>query len=232
MTATPNVRRVDLATSQAVEVQPRRSGVWSWFADSSGNVRVGVDYGSNRARIWYRSTPDAPLVHVDTRQDLLNGSAIDTVRFVTNTDHGVIVTNAATGRFGVYDYDFAHDTRGAAIFEHPEVDTTAVIFSPEGAVDGVTYEDDRPRVRWLNPAMEAMQRVIDRAFPGKTNTIINRSRDGNRVLIFSTAADDPGTYYVYDRAGRRMEIFASPYDRLQGHAFSPMRAVTYRDRGG
>ena len=232
MTATPNVLRVDLATGQSVEVQPRRSGVWSWFADSNGYVRVGVDYGDNRARIYYRPTPDAPLAHTDTRRDLLNGSVVDTVRFVTNTDHGVIVTNAANGRFGVYDYDFATDTRGAAIFEHPEVDTTAAIFSPEGSVDGVTYEDDRPRVRWLNPALADLQRAIDRTFPGKTNMIINRSRDGNRVLIFSTAADDPGTYYVYDRAGRRMETFASPYDRLQGHDFAQMRPVTYQDRTG
>ena len=50
--------------------------------------------------------------------------------------HGVIVTNAETGRFAVYNYDFATDTRGAVIFEHPEVDVTDAIFSPEGAVDG------------------------------------------------------------------------------------------------
>lgn len=144
----------------------------------------------------------------------------------------MIVTNAATGRFAVYNYDFATDTRGAAIFEHPEVDVTDAIFSPEGAVDGVTFEDDRPRVHWLNPAMAQLQAMIDRTFAGKTNTIINRSRDGNRVLIFSSAANDPGTYYVFDRAARRMEVFASPYDRLTGQDFAAVRAVSYRNRAG
>ena len=228
----PHVERIDLSTGAGVEVQRRMPGVWSWFADSAGVVRVGVDYDENRTRIYYRSTPEAALARTETRRDLLDGSAVDAIRFVTNTDHGVIVTNAATGRFGVYNYDFATDTRGAAIFEHPEVDVTDAIFSPEGAVDGVTYEDDRPRVRWLNPALAQLQDRIDRAFPGKTNTIVNRSRDGNRVLIFSAAADDPGTYYVFDRAARRMEVFASPYDGLIGHAFAPVRAVTYRDRVG
>ena len=230
--STPHVERIDLATGARVEVQRRMSGVWSWFADANGVVRVGVDYGENRARIYYRSTPDAPLARADTRRDLLDGSAIDTIRFVTNTDHGVIVTNAETSRFAVYNYDFATDTRGAAIFEHPEVDVTAAIFGPDGAVDGVTYEDDRPRVRWLNPAMAQLQDRIDRAFPGKTNTIINRSSDGNRVLIFSAAADDPGTYYVFDRAARRMETFASPFNALVGHGFAPVRTVSYRDRAG
>ena len=228
----PHVERIDLATGASVEVQRRVPGVWSWFADANGVIRVGVDYQENRARIYYRATPEAALTRSDTRRDLRDGSAIDTVRFLTNTDHGVIVTNAETGRFAVYDYDFATDTRGKVIFEHPEVDVTAAIFNAEGAVDGVTFEDDRPRVHWLNPAMAQLQGRIDGAFPGKINTIINRSRDGNRVLIFSSAADDPGIFYVFDRAARRMEIFASPYGDLVGRAFAPVRAVSYRNRAG
>jgi dipeptidyl aminopeptidase/acylaminoacyl peptidase len=228
----PHVERIDLATGAAVEVQRRMGDVWSWFADANGVVRVGVDYDEHRTRIYYRSTPDAPLTHADTHRDLRDGSAIDTIRFVTASDHAVIVTNAQTGRFGVYNYDFATDTLGAAIFEHPEVDVTAAIFSPEGGVDGVTYEDDRPRVHWLDPASAQLQAMIDRTLPGKTNTIVNRSRDDNRVLIFSSAADDPGTYYVFDRAARRMEVFASPYNSLVGHDFAPVRSVSYRDRAG
>jgi dipeptidyl aminopeptidase/acylaminoacyl peptidase len=228
----PHVERIDLATGTGVEVQRRMAGVWSWFADANGVIRVGVDYDENRARIYYRATPEAALARAETHRDLRDGSAIDTIRFVTNTDHGVIVTNAETGRFAVYDYDFATDTRGAVIFEHPDVDVTAAIYSPEGAVDGVAFEDDQPRVHWLNPAMAQLQAMIDRTFAGKTNTILNRSRDGNRVLIFSSAADDPGTYYVFDRAARRMEVFGSPYNGLVGHDFAPVRPVAYRDRAG
>ena len=47
------------------------------------------------------------------------------VRFVTDSDHGIVVTDAVTGRFGVYDYDFATDTRGDAIFAHPDADVTS-----------------------------------------------------------------------------------------------------------
>jgi len=230
--STPNVQRVDLDTGTAVEVQRRMPGVWNWFADANGVVRVGVDYESHGARIYYRTATDPTFRHAETRQDLRDGGVVDAIRFVTNSDRGVIVTNAATGRFGVYNFDFATDTRGEAIFEHPEVDITAAIFARDGSVDGVSYQDDRPRVRWFNPDLAALQQRIDTALPGKTNTIVNRSRDGNRTLIFSAAADDPGTYYVFDRAARRMELFASPYDALQRHRFAPVRAVSYTARDG
>ncbi len=228
----PHVYRIDLATNQSVEVQPGRPGVWSWFADASGVVRVGVDYGERRTRIYYRPTPEAPLTRVVTRRDFGDGSVIDMVRFLAGSERGVMIANSETGRFALYEYDFATDTRGAALFEHPEVDVEAAVFAADGSVDGVVYQDDRPRVRWLNPELTRLQAQLDAAFRGNTNTIVNRSRDGNRVLVFSASAADPGTYYVFDRAARRMEIFASPYDRLQGHPFAAVRPVSYQSRDG
>jgi dipeptidyl aminopeptidase/acylaminoacyl peptidase len=228
----PSVVRVDLESGATTVVQPGQRGVYSWFADSEGVVRVGVDYGERRTRIYYRSSATAPLALVETHRNLEDDSVIDAVRFVTNTSRGTIVTNAETGRFAVYDYDFATDTRGAALFSHPDVDVTRAIYGTDGRLDGVVYEDDRPRVRWLNQDMERLQARIDRSLPDHTNSIVNRSRDGNRVLIFSSAADDPGTYYVFDQAARRMEIFASPYDNLVGRGFAPVRPVSYQSRDG
>jgi len=96
----------------------------------------------------------------------------------------------------------------------------------------VSFEDDRRRTRWLNPELERIQAVIDRALPGKVNLITDLSDDRNRALVFSSAADDPGTYYVYDRTTRRIEGFGSPYEQLNGHRFAPVRAVTFRSRDG
>lgn len=229
----PNVLRVDLATGETVEVQPARRGVSSWFADTDGTVRVGVDYGERRTRIYYRPNVRSELRLIESRRNqAADESVIDSVRFISNTDRGLIVTNAATGRFGIYEYDFATDTRGAPLFEHPEVDAIQGIFASDGRLEGTLYEDDRPRVRWRDPELERLQGQIDRTFPGHTNVMVNRSRDGNRILVFSSAAHDPGTYYVFDRAARQMEIFASPYDSLVGRSLAPVRPISYRSRDG
>ncbi|HEY5711621.1 MAG TPA: S9 family peptidase [Allosphingosinicella sp.] len=229
---TPSVYRVDLESGVSTKVQDHRSGVWDWFADGNGVVRIGVDYTDRRTQIYYRPAADAPLRRLRFGGDLRDQSVIDSVHFLTTGDRGVVMTNAETGRFALYDYDFVNDARGAPIFERPDVDLTDVILAPDGSVDGVTFEDDRPRVHWLNASLERLQREIDGALPGHTNRALGRSSDGNRILIRSSAANDPGTYYVYDRARRRMEIFASSYDRLQDHRFSEVRPVTYRSRDG
>lgn len=228
----PAVQRIDLATGAAVEVQPPRTGVWNWFADENGVVRAGVDYDQRRYRLYYRRTAEAPLQRIETRRYSTDNSVIDLIRFAGSADRGFVLTNAATGRFALYEYDFVNDARGAAVFEHPEVDVLSVIEGEGGRIDGVNYEDDRPRVHWLNPEMQRLQAQIDRTFPGKTNRILSTSRDRNRVLLWSGAADDPGAYYLFDRQARRMENFAAPLERLSGHRFASVRPVRYTSRDG
>src|SRR5262249_40659029 len=70
------------------------------------------------------------------------------------------------------------------------------------------------------------------ALPNKVNLIQDRSDDGMRILIWSSAADDPGTYYVYDRRNRRIEGFAMPYEQLAGHRFAQVRPISFHGRDG
>lgn len=228
----PDVLRVDLATGRHTTVEESREGIWDWFADANGVVRAGVDYSNNRVTFYYRSAPGTRLRQIDSHRYPQDGSVIDRIRFIGNSDHGIVVTNAVTGRFGVYDYDFAHDTRGDAIFEHPEADVTSAIIGEDGRVDGVMFEDDRQRVHWINPDLQHIQTAIDRALPGKVNMVLDRTDDRNRFLIWSSAADDPGSYYVYDRAAHRMDGFAHPYEALDGHAFAGVRPIRFRGRDG
>jgi len=232
LTDFPSVDRMDLATGRRSLVQSSRPGVWNWYADSQGVVRVGVDYGERRARLYYRSGAGQELRRIDARPATRDGSIIDAVHFTAETDRGIIVTNEVTGRFATYAFDFAANTRGEAIFEHPQVDVTAVVLGRTGQALGVTYEDDRPRVHWIDPEMQRIQRAIDRASPRTVNNIIDRSDDGTKVLIWSTAADDPGTFFLYDRATREMHGFAQPYGSLSQYRFAPVQPVSYRSRGG
>ena len=230
--ASPVVYRIDLSNGRATTVEHARDQVWNWFADSNGVVRAGVDYGETSIRIFYREAADRPLRVLQTRRRPRDGSVVEQIHFRPDSDRGVIVTNAETGRFGVYEYDFGTDTRGATLFEHPEVDVGNVIKSESGLIEGAAYEDERPRVRWFNPDLERMQATIDRALPGRTNVIRGLSDDRSRVLIWTGTADDPGAYAIFRPAERRIDAFAEVQDSLQDRVLAPVRPITYRSRDG
>ncbi|MET1112301.1 MAG: alpha/beta fold hydrolase [Allosphingosinicella sp.] len=230
----PSVWRVDLATGAAVEIQRKQADIWNWFVDASGTVRGGVSYDSGSWTV-YRRDPRTGVLKRAGAGKFTPGkeSAIDSIGLLAGGDSGIIVTNERTGRFGVYRYDLGAQTIGEPIFEHPEVDVTRPQVSSDGSnVEAVYYEDDLPRVAWLTPEFKQLQAQIDRTFPGKVNRVLNLSGDRNTVLVWSGAAHDPGTYYVFDRKAKRMEAFASPYEGLAERQLAPVRPVRYPARDG
>ncbi|HYE26704.1 MAG TPA: alpha/beta fold hydrolase [Allosphingosinicella sp.] len=229
----PSVWRVDLATRAATEIQREKADIWSWFVDDAGNVRGGVSYSSNGWTIYRRDSGGQLRRASSGKFTPDKETAIDQIGLLAGGDSGIIVTNERTGRFGVYRYDLNAQTVGEAIFEHPEVDVGKPQVSTDGrVVEGVHYEDDLPRVAWLTPELKQLQAQIDRTFPGKVNRILNLSRDRAVALIWSGGADDPGSYYVFNRRTKRMEVFAAPYDALFGRRLAPVEPVRYAARDG
>jgi TonB family protein len=234
LTDSPSVSRVDLATGKSTIVQRETKDIWSWFADASGTVRGGVSYDSGgRWTVHVRDTGTGDLRRVARLRQKPGESTIDGVGLLAGSNKGVIVTNEPTGRFGVYNFDLATASIGAPIFEHPEADVKTMLLSADGArVDGVVFEDELPRVVWFDPEMKKVQQEIDRVLKGKINRIVNRSQNGQVLLLLSANADDPGMFYIFDRKARQMRRFAAPFDGLVDVALAEVKPVRYAARDG
>jgi TonB family protein len=230
----PSVDRVDLATGQAVEVQKRKEGVWSWFADGTGTIRGGIGYEEHGWTVYRRDPASGDVRKAATGKfDPKRETAIDSIQLLPAADTGIIVSNERTGRFGVYKFDLNAKAIGEPVFEDPRADVKHVDLAADGAsVESVTYEDDKPRVVWFNAELKQIQGQIDRTFPGKVNRIVNYSRDRNVVLVWTGSADDPGAYYVFDRKARRMNAFAAPYEKLVDRKLGTTAPVEYKARDG
>ncbi len=233
--STPSVKRIEIATGAVVRLENAREDVWNWFADDAGVVRAGIAYKGERWTMWYRASADAPLKPIRSPKKGSSGEegAIDGVRFLDDLGNGIIMTNTKTGRFAAYRYDFTSGAIGAAIYENADVDLTNLVSDPAtGAIAGVAYTDDRYHVAWFDPQMKTIQAKLDRAMPGREIVILNGSHDGNRLLVWVGAANDPGAYYLYDRAARTMKPIAAPYDKLEAAALAPVAPVKYTARDG
>ncbi len=232
---TPAVLHVDLDTLKATQLVKPYPGVWSWYADRDGTVRAGLGTEGGRWWLFYRETAQAGFkkIAAGRRPDNQRLTDVEKLLPVAGSDKGYAIANKATGRYGVYRYDFVTDTLGEPVFEHPEVDVDSVGFSPRtGDPDSVSYADDRDRVAWLDPAMKAVQARVDRLLPGAVNRIVSRDALDRRMVIWSGGASDPGTYYVFDRIKGELRELARPYAALDGLPLAPVQSVRYPARDG
>jgi dipeptidyl aminopeptidase/acylaminoacyl peptidase len=227
----PSVKRVDLATGNATLVEKARTDVWDWYADDEGVVRAGIAYEGRKWTVWYRDKAGDPLKKTRGKFAKDDDSAVDRVMFGPN-NNGWIVTNERTGRFGLYRYDFVTGAVGEAIFENPEVDLDDVSYDPtSGTIYGISYQDDRPRVKWIDPKWQALQQKLDRALPSATNTVVDTSDDKKRYLVWSGGASDPGRYFLLDTANWRMHPVVEPY-LMDAAQMAEVRPVHYQARDG
>lgn len=227
----PSVKRVDLATGRAVQVEKARDGIWDWYADEHGVVRAGVAYEDRDWTVWYRDGAGDKLRRVRGKLDSDDDSAVD--RFIFRGGKNWIVTNQRTGRFGLYAFDIESGAVGEKVFEHPTADLTEVYYDPaSGEVNAVQYEDDRKRMVWLDPEFEQLQANLDRALPAAVNLPIDWSTDENRVLVWSEGASDPGRFFLLDRKSAQMHAVVDPYPAIDPALLADVRWVEYTARDG
>jgi dipeptidyl aminopeptidase/acylaminoacyl peptidase len=230
----PSVLRIDLDTLKTKEIVQPYGGVWDWYADGGGAVRAGLGSAEGKWFLLYREKEDGGFRRISGKrehEDTL--SDIERVIPIAGSDKGYALAHKATGRYGVYRYDFATDTIGEPVFEHPEVDVESADFSRRtGTLDAVHYADERDRILWLDPDMKKTQARLDKALPDRINRVISRDAADDRMIVWSTGASDPGTYYLYDRARGELHELAKPYPALEGKALGPVEPIRYAARDG
>ena len=95
-------------------------------------------------------------------------------------------------------------------------------------VVGVSYEIDTAHTVYFDPDINKMMSSLSRALPNQPNLrLVDSSIDEQVLLLFAGSDDDPGLYYVFDRASKRLRTIFVARDQLEGVKLAKVRPVSY-----
>ena len=80
--------------------------------------------------------------------------------------------------------------------------------------------------------MAALQKAVERAFPGKDTALFDRSLDYSRVLVRAEHPSSPAIYYLVDMKKGTADIIGETYPALASARLGEMRADGYQARDG
>ena len=236
--STPGVYRVEIGSNTFTEIVRPQDNVWSWIADGSGVVRMGVAYGEQATRIYYRRSNEEKFALVDKirkGKDEENApeSLIDVSQIVAGKDEGYVLSNKENGRFALYRFSYTSREIGEKLLDHPENDITGFTLNDAGTdIESATLTDDRDRIVWFDPTYKSLQRLLDKALPGQEAWIQSRSADGKRMTVFSTSPTDPGSYYIFEPSAKRLHRFAGLNDHINPAVLAVTKYIRYTARDG
>lgn len=232
----PSIYRYDLTSGKpdkGTRVQGPRTGIWDWYADNAGVVRMGLEpIGTRRVKIWYRSAADAPLkVVAKFGEEDFEDKIWDFLRLTSGSDEGYVLEDV-DGRVALRRFNYATRTSGETVYSNPDWDLTAATISDNGEPIAAFFTDDKDRVVWFDEGMKSIQARLEKAMPDKDISVISRSKDDSRMLVAIGNEADPGALYIFTSESRTLEYFAEYRPQLLGQPLVKPSPVRYAARDG
>ncbi|MDJ0641668.1 MAG: prolyl oligopeptidase family serine peptidase [Erythrobacter sp.] len=232
--STPSVYRYQLVPDGEVEriVKPK-TGVWNWYADDDGVVRLGMGWKRKRLRVYYR--PDAA-----SKFDLVGKLKADddrsrywsVVRIVGGSDRGYVLEEGENGRTGVRLFDYSTGQAVETFYENEDWDVEELWLKRDGTPLAALYTDDREQIVWFDDAVEKRHAQLKKALKTEEIRIVTRSRDDERMLIWAGSEADPGALYIYTPAEKNLSVLANYRPELDHRLLVKPKPVRYTARDG
>ena len=137
-----------------------------------------------------------------------------------------------SGTWGLYTYA-GKAGLGSALFEDPRYDVDdAIEDERDGSIIGATYIDDTMRVRYLDPARQAVQRKLEQAFLDQSVRIVSSDVAGSVYVVAAEGPRHPPTYYLFKPATMVMQTIGTSYPALSAADLGEVKPYPYKARDG
>lgn len=229
----PRLYKLNVYTSKLQLVQRGRRGIQSWVTDQEGRVRIGLGIDGKYYEAFHRPTDSKgwqPLFRVPLEERRsFRPVLIDS----EDPDVAYVLSDFNADTTGLYKYRLSSASFVAEIFRDPDYDVLGVVLDRnQRDIQSVLFLHSDLETIWLHPEEPALLQKIRDRLPGLTLSIVDKSEDYQRIIIYASASDRPGLYYFYEPGKDDLRLFAPTYPGLQGKRLSTVRPMTYEARDG
>jgi dipeptidyl aminopeptidase/acylaminoacyl peptidase len=131
----------------------------------------------------------------------------------------------------VYAFDLESGTK-KLLAEDQRADAGGIIAHPtEKTIQAVSFNFDRNRWKFLDPAVEADFNVLTKVCPGDVS-VASQSRDNQLWLVGFLLDNGPVKVYVYDRRTKEAKFLFTNRKELEGLPLAKMQPRIFKSRDG
>lgn len=237
-----DVARVNVLTGEARKILGGHRRVLDYLTDRRGSVIGRIAYRGSTGRIQLMEALNADGAWTEVYRlrrdevrdlpdyDFLGPTADPGKVYVATQPEATAGENTA----GVHVFDFATRTMGPAIWRNPQYDVSGIVVNADTSelVAGC-YWADVYRCDFFDRQDDAVMAGIRRFFGDEWSiSIVSQARDNSRWLVRANAPNNPGEFYIFDVAKRRMELVGSIYPALPEARLGVMRRIDYAAEDG
>lgn len=226
------VERLDTIRLTRTKVEPPRATAAEYITDGHGTVRImalrattNTGYEGATLAYLYRKPGDRDWLPLSKVADGV-GFEPYAVDREANVAYGF---DRKDGRLALFRVALDGSLKRELVLERADVDVDGLIrVGRQGRVVGANFATDRRQTRFFDPELNRLQAALGRALPDKPLvSFVDASADEGKLLLFIGGDRDPGRYYLYDKATRKLAEVLAVRPQLSTAALAPVTAITY-----
>lgn len=228
------VEKVDTATLRSTMVERPEDNAREYITDGRGNVRImgpvelrGDGYYSGLRPYFYRKPGSREWLPLSVRNELqqegFDPYAVDAEQ---NVAYGF---DKLDGRQVLYKVALDGSATRTLVLARDGVDVDGLIqLGSRQRIVGASFTTDRRQVEYFDPAIRKLHAGLTKAVPDHPLiSIVDASVDEQKLLIFASADDRPGTWFLMDRAARSLRPLLETRPQLNGITLAKVQSITY-----
>lgn len=212
--------------------QPRFNAV-EYITDGHGALRVigsrntvGDGYDARFISYCYR-----PLNTRDCKElSKLTDDGVGFNPYAVDRDLNVVYGfDKQDGRKALFRIALDGSLKRELVLADPRVDIDGLIrVGRQQRVVGASYATERRQVVMFDPALKKLSGAIGRALPNLPQvSIIDATTDESKLLMVAASDNDPGRYYLYDKATRELNELVAARSRLANVRLATVKPITF-----
>lgn len=231
--------RTDVRTGQSVEIDFGGDHVGGWETNSQGEPVVRFEFhGGTAIEVRRPGTKEwVELTKISRRGDrlfedlALLGPSEDPSKIYV----AVVPKTPAEGQYrNVHLLDLATRQIGPPLWPDLKYDISGIIRERKSdALVGVCYYADVYTCETKSEAYNKDRKALNAFFEaGRNIRVASRSREDKGWVLFVSGPDEPGTYYLFDRTTKKIDIIGPTHPALVPDQLGEGQAYVYKSRDG
>jgi dipeptidyl aminopeptidase/acylaminoacyl peptidase len=222
--------RINIVTGEMKMIAENPGNITGWITDNTGAIRGATTTdGINTAVLYRKNETDAFQVLKSTNFK----ETFSPLFFDFDNKTMFVSSNLGRDKAAIIAYDPDANKELRLIYEHPEVDVSALLRSRKRKViTAVAYETDKSHYHFLDAQREALQKKFDSRFPGYEVSLTGTNRNEDKMLIYVGSDRSYGQYWFYDQGKDEFIKLADMAPWLNENQLSEMKPVRYTSRDG
>ncbi|SDE04766.1 alpha/beta hydrolase family protein [Kordiimonas lacus] len=225
-----DVVEFDLATGNHKVVQYSLMDIYAWHLDQQNEARYGIAEKDGETVPYYRM-PDGEWQNVSNHEWANKGFGI--LGFFDDPQFAYGRGPSQHGTLGLFKVDMHSGKVLEEIYSHPKVDVDDLVVAPNTRRPiGVSYTLDHSEIFYWDDYYKKFHAFINRAIPDRNNLIVGKALDKKAYLILSRSDQEPGVYYHFDLAEKKLSQVTAKHPELDPTTLAKISSVSFTAQDG